>query len=111
MKKKKKKKKKKRLPLTNLGGVVRGAKDELRGAIVARTDVRHVGLVRDQDLGAAKVAQLQDARGRVQEQVLWLDVAVADALRVDVGERTEQLVDVEFHLEHRHRRLQLVEVA
>ena len=102
---------KERPALTDLGGVVRGAKDQLRGAIVARADVRHVGLVRDQDLGASKVAQLQDARGRIQEQVLRLDVAMADALRVDVGERTEKLVDVKLDLEDRHRRLQLVEVT
>lgn len=36
---------------------------------------------------------------------------MADPLRVDVRERTEQLVDVELHLEDRHNRLHLVEVA
>ena len=36
---------------------------------------------------------------------------MADALRVNVRERAEQLVDVEFHLEDRHDGLHLVEVA
>jgi hypothetical protein len=36
---------------------------------------------------------------------------VADALRVDVGERAEELVDVELDFEDRHDRLHLVEVA
>jgi hypothetical protein len=36
---------------------------------------------------------------------------MADALRVDVGERAEQLVDVELDLEDGHDRLHLVEVA
>lgn len=34
---------------------------------------------------------------------------MADALRVDVGQSTEELVDVELDLDHRHGRLHLVE--
>lgn len=65
---------------TNLSRVVRGAENELGGAVVSGADVRNIGLVLDQDLGAAKVAQLQDAAIRVEQEVLRLDVAVADAL-------------------------------
>jgi hypothetical protein len=36
---------------------------------------------------------------------------VADPLRVNVRERTEQLVNVELHLEDGHDRLHLVEVT
>lgn len=36
---------------------------------------------------------------------------MADALRVDVCERAEELVYIEFNLQNRHDRLQLVEVA
>ena len=36
---------------------------------------------------------------------------MADPLRVDVGERTEQLVNVELDLKNGHDRLHLVEVA
>ena len=36
---------------------------------------------------------------------------MADSLRVNVGERTEQLVDVELNLENGHNRLHFVEVA
>jgi hypothetical protein len=42
---------------------------------------------------------------------LRLDVSVADALAVDVGERAEQLVDVELHLEDGHGGLEFVEVT
>lgn len=38
-----------------------------------------------------------------------LDVTVADALRVDVGQSSEELVGVEFDLEYRHGGLVLVE--
>lgn len=36
---------------------------------------------------------------------------MADALRVDIGERAEELVDEELHLEDRHDGLHLVKVA
>jgi hypothetical protein len=65
----------------------------------------------DEDLGAAKVAELQDARRWIEEEVLGLDVSVTDALRVDVGEGAEELVDVQLDLEGRHDRLDLIEVA
>jgi len=95
--------------LTNLGRIVGGTEDELRRSVVAGADVRDVGFVLDEDLGAAKIAELQNSRVGVQEEVLRLDVAVADALGVDVGERAEELVDVELDLEDGHRRLHLVE--
>lgn len=92
--------------LTNVGRVVGRTKDEFRRAVVPRTDVTDVRLALDQDLGRTKVAQLEDARRRVQEQVLRLDVAVADPDRVDVGERPHELVHVQFDVGHRHRLLE-----
>lgn len=44
---------------TYIRSVVSCPKDELRGSIVTRADVRDVGLALDEVLGAAKVAQLQ----------------------------------------------------
>lgn len=44
--------------LTNLGGVVGRAEDQLGSTIVAGTDVRDIRLVLNQYLGAAEVAQL-----------------------------------------------------
>lgn len=96
--------------LTNLGRVVGRAKDQLGGAVVARADVRDVGLVLDEDLGAAEIAELQDAGTRVQQQILGLDVAVADALGVYVGEGAEELVDVELDFQDGHGGLHLVEI-
>mmetsp|Transcript_15888 Transcript_15888/g.18402 ORF Transcript_15888/g.18402 Transcript_15888/m.18402 type:complete len:329 (-) Transcript_15888:80-1066(-) len=87
--------------------VVGAAEDQLGRAVVARADVRHVGLALDQLLGRAEVAQLQDVRGRVHQQVLRLDVAVADAQRVDVRQRPEHLVRVELHEQDRHALLHL----
>ena len=92
---------------TNVGGVVRGAKDELRGAVVARADVADVGLAGDENLGRAKVAELEDAGRGVEKEVLWLDVAVADADGVNVHEGTEELVHIQLDLEHGHRLLEL----
>lgn len=96
---------------TNLGGVVCGTENEFRRTIVTRADVRDIGFIFHQDLCASEIAQLENARGRVEKQVLRLYVSVADTLRVDVGEGAEKLVDVQLDLEDGHRALQLVEVA
>jgi hypothetical protein len=40
---------------------------------------------------------------------LWLDVAVADALGMDIGQGAEELIDVQLDLENRHGRLHFVE--
>lgn len=97
--------------LTNLGRVVGGTKNQLGGSVVARTNVRHIRLILDENLGAAEIAQLEDATVGVEQEILGLDVAMTDALRVDVGECSEELVNVELDLESRHDSLHLVEVT
>lgn len=47
---------------------------------------------------------------RVDQQVLWLDITVADAERVDVGEGAEALVNIELDKEDGHWHLHLVVV-
>lgn len=96
---------------TNLGGVVGGTEDQLRSSVVSRTDVADIWLVFHQNLSASKVAKLQDTAVWIEKKILWLDVSVADSLRVDVGERTEELVDVQLDLQNWHGGLHLVEVA
>ena len=53
--------------LTNLSRVVSRSKDQLGRTIVARADVGYVGLVLDEDLSAAEVAQLQYACAGVEQ--------------------------------------------
>jgi hypothetical protein len=96
--------------LTNLGRVIRRSKDQFRRPVVPRADVRDVWLVLNQYLGATEIAELQHAGAGVQQQILWLDVAVTDSLGVDVRQGAEQLVGVELDLEDGHGRLHLVEV-
>lgn len=72
--------------LTNIGRVVRGSKDELGCAVVPRADVADVGLASNEDLGRPKVAELENAGGGVKEEILGLDVPVANADGVDVHE-------------------------
>ena len=92
---------------TDVGRVVRRAKDELGRSVVPRADVADVGLAGDENLGRTKVAKLEDAGGRVEEEVLRLDVAVADADGMNVHEGTEELVHIQLDLEHGHRLLEL----
>ena len=47
-------------------------------------------------LGTAKVTKFEDAAVWVKKQVLWLDVAVADTVGVDVGKRPEELIHVQL---------------
>mmetsp|Transcript_30501 Transcript_30501/g.79201 ORF Transcript_30501/g.79201 Transcript_30501/m.79201 type:complete len:203 (-) Transcript_30501:740-1348(-) len=75
-----------RRPHVNAARVVRRSENELRRAVVARANVRDVGLALDQDLRRAEIAKLEHVRLRMYEQVLRLDVAMADAKRVDVRE-------------------------
>mmetsp|Transcript_12686 Transcript_12686/g.54479 ORF Transcript_12686/g.54479 Transcript_12686/m.54479 type:complete len:328 (-) Transcript_12686:173-1156(-) len=89
-------------PYVDGGGVLRGAEDELGGAVVSRADVGDVGLRPDENLRAAKVAELELVRPRVHQQVLGLDVAVTDPAAVDVGQRPGHLVRVELHQHVRH---------
>jgi hypothetical protein len=96
---------------TNLGGVVCGSENQLRSPVVTRANVRDIGLILDQNLGASEIAQLQHTSRRIKEQILGLDIPVADSLGVDVCERPEKLVDVELDFEDRHDSLHLVEVA
>lgn len=96
---------------TDLRCVVGRAKDQLGRSVVARADVRNVGLVFDQDLRRSEIAQFENAGVGVQQEILRLDVTVTDPLRMDVGKRSEQLVDVELDLQHGHCGLQFVEIA
>lgn len=97
--------------LTNLWRVVLCSKDQLGGPVVSRTNIGNIWFVFHQDLCATEIAELENTGRRVKKKVLWLDISVADALGVDVGERSEELVDVEFDLQRWHCRLQLVEVT
>eukprot|EP00355_Strombidium_rassoulzadegani_P008311 CAMPEP_0168618554 /NCGR_PEP_ID=MMETSP0449_2-20121227/6133_1 /TAXON_ID=1082188 /ORGANISM="Strombidium rassoulzadegani, Strain ras09" /LENGTH=162 /DNA_ID=CAMNT_0008659435 /DNA_START=443 /DNA_END=932 /DNA_ORIENTATION=- len=73
------------------------AEDELGSPVVAGTDIGDVGFALDELLGAPEVAELDDIVVEVDEDVLGLDVAVADAHGVDVGDGSEELVGVELH--------------
>mmetsp|Transcript_6086 Transcript_6086/g.17155 ORF Transcript_6086/g.17155 Transcript_6086/m.17155 type:complete len:342 (+) Transcript_6086:192-1217(+) len=107
------------LPQDELGGhtrgrpdvddcrVVRGSKNQLWRSVVARADVRDVGLPLHKPLGRAEVAQLQRVRVAVHEEVLRLDVAVADPHSVDVRTGAAHLVGVQLHEDVRHRLLHL----
>ena len=92
---------------TDVGRVVGCPENELGSAVVARADVADVGLARDEDLGGTKVAELENTGRGVEQQVLGLDVAMADADGVDVRERAEELVHVELDLELGHGLLEL----
>ena len=71
--------------------VVLGAKEELGRAEEAGADVRDVGCARFQLLHAAEVADLDDAQFSVDENVVGLDVTVADVHGVDEGQAAEDL--------------------
>jgi len=50
----------------------------------------------------AKITKLQNARGGIQEEILGLDVTMADAQVVSVRKRSEQLVSVQLDENERH---------
>lgn len=96
---------------TNFGRVVSGTENQFGGTVVARANVGHIWLVFDQDLCTSKITQLENSGGRVKQEVLWLNIPVTDSPRVNVGQGSEELVDVELDFEDRHGGLHLVEIA
>lgn len=97
--------------ITNLGGVVGSTEDEFRSAVIARADVRDVGLICDQDFGATKITELEYASIRIKQKILRFDISMTDALRVDIRKGAEELVDVYLDLENGHGSLHLVKEA
>lgn len=93
------------------GRVVGGPEDELRCAVVPTADVGHIGLALDQEFGTAEVTELEDVRLGVEQQVLRLDVTVADAEAVDVCQCAGELVDVELDKEEGHDLFALLVLA
>mmetsp|Transcript_58256 Transcript_58256/g.102476 ORF Transcript_58256/g.102476 Transcript_58256/m.102476 type:complete len:215 (-) Transcript_58256:540-1184(-) len=90
--------------------VVRGPEDQLRRAVEAGADVRHIGLAFHKRLGGTEVAELEDLSDGVNQQVVRLDVSVADAHAVDVRQRAGQLVHIQLHAENRNTLFPPVEV-
>ena len=52
-------------PDIDVGAIVRVAEDELGGAVVARANIRYIGLALNELLGRAEVTQLQNMRSSV----------------------------------------------
>jgi len=75
---------KQREPRTDARGIVGRTKDKLRCSVIPGADVADVGFTSDENLCAAKVAELEDSGRGIEEEVLGLDVAMADANRMDV---------------------------
>jgi hypothetical protein len=96
---------------TDFGGVICGTKNQFWSAVVARANVGHVRFVFNQNLCTSKIAQFQNPGCWIEQQILWFDVPMTDPLRMNVCQRSEELVDVELDLQNRHRGFHLVEIA
>jgi hypothetical protein len=66
-------------PYIDVGHIVGGPKDELRGAVVTRANIADVGLAGHEDLCWPKVAKLEDAGCGIEKEVLGLDIAMTDS--------------------------------
>jgi hypothetical protein len=77
-------------PQVDLRGVVGPAEGDFGRPIVPRANVLNVWLVGLQALGAPKVAQLDPVGREVDQEIVRLDVPVADPQRVQVFERFEE---------------------
>lgn len=95
--------------LTDLGCVIGSTEDQFRSPVIPRANIGHIRLILHQDLCAAKVAQLEYTGSRVKQKVLRLDIAMADSLRMDICQSSEQLVGIELDFQDRHSGLHFVE--
>ena len=80
--------------LTDVGRIVCGTKDELGGTVIPGANVADIWLSGNEDFSTTKVAKFEDTGLRVQKQVLRLDVAMANADRMNVCERAKKLIHV-----------------
>ena len=48
----------------------------------------------------AKIAEFQDAEIWIEEQILWFDISMANAVRMNVTEGAEQLIHIQLDVEH-----------
>ena len=95
---------------TDLCRIICGTENQFRRPVVARTDVGNIRFILDEDLGRSEITQLQNTRVQIDQEVLGLDVTMADALGVDICQGTEELVNIKLDLQHWHRRFELVEI-
>ena len=89
------------------GGIVGGSKDELGGTVASRTNVGQVRLI-GQYFGRSKITDHQPTV--LDQQVMRLDVPVANPQRMNVKQTSECLVSEQFDLKSRHRLLRSLNV-
>lgn len=77
-------------------GVFVRPQHELRCAVKARADVRDALLPWNEAFGGAEIAEFEHVGSVVNEKVLGLYVAVANAERMQVAEGAAHLIGVEF---------------
>ena len=92
--------------LTDIRRVVGCTKDQLRRPVIPRADITNIGLPSHQNFCWAKIAKLQDPCCWIQQQILGLDVTMANANWVDVREGPQELIHIKFDLQHWHRLLE-----
>jgi len=83
-------------PNVNLRGVIGVPKNEFRSSVISGADIGHIWLSLDELFGASEVTHFQGVRRGIDEHILRLDVSMANADSVDVGNGSEHLVGVEF---------------
>lgn len=76
--------------------VLRRPKNQLRGSVVPGANVSDVGVWSSELLGWSEVTQNCPLVVEVDEDILGLDVSVADPLTVNVSQRFQDLVGVEL---------------
>jgi hypothetical protein len=86
-------------PDVNLVGVIRTGQDKLRGSVVPTDDVRGVLPTLSKNFGATEVTDLDDALFSF-ENVLGLQVSMADLVAMYIGHSFEDLTHVVSDLLH-----------
>lgn len=76
---------------------MRPPKDNLRRPVISGTNVLDVGFSTHQPLATAKVTQLDGKGLVVDEQVVWLDVSVANILCMQVFQCPKELKHAQLH--------------
>jgi len=73
------------------------AKDKFRSSIVSWTDVGDVWFIWIEFLGWSKITQLKKVGAGIYQQVLWLNISVTNTERMNISQRSEHLIRIQFN--------------
>ena len=79
------------------GSVIWVTKNKFWGPVVSRADVWYIWFSLYQLLGTTEITKLKHMGLHIAKNILWFNISMADSFSVDIGNRSHQLVWIQFY--------------